>query len=252
MTGNQPHGEQQKIRGGVRSFVAVPLSAPVRTAILDATAALSARVPEVKWTRKAENLHVTLMFLGQVEPSLLARFGGALGSALGRHSRFAVSLRGVGAFPSLKNAQVVWVGVEDPSHRLAEVARAVVDVAAQLAVGDVEEQRNRPFRAHVTIGRTPRRLSNAHRVSSSNALRVCSSNALRVCSSNALRAYGAGDVTATLAPWAERVFGEVPVSEVHLYESITGGEASTYVLRGTAALEGATHGDRKERDQGIN
>ncbi len=236
MSGGQPHGKQQKIRGGVRSFVAVPLSAPVRTAILDATAGLSARVPEVKWTRKAENLHVTLMFLGQVEPSLLARFGGSLGGALGRHSRFAVSLRGVGAFPSVKNAQVVWVGVEDPSHRLAEVARAVVDVAAQLAVGDVEEQRNRPFRAHVTIGRTPRRFSNAHRVSSSNAL----------------RAYGAGDVTAALAPWAERVFGEVPVSEVHLYESITGGEASTYVLRGTAALEGATHGDRKERDQGIN
>jgi hypothetical protein len=59
-------------------------------------------------------------------------------------------------------------------------------------------------------------------------------------------------VTAALAPWAERTFGQVLVNEVHLYESITGGDASTYVLRGTAALEGATHGDRKERDQGIN
>ncbi len=152
--------------------MAVPLSASVRTAILETTADLAARLPEVKWTRKAENLHVTLMFLGQVEVERIARFDEALGGALGRHPSFTVRLRGVGAFPSLKNAQVIWVGVDDPSRQLGEVARAVVDVAEQLAVGDVEEQRRRPFRAHVTVGRTPRRSS-----------------------SNTLRAHGAGDVT---------------------------------------------------------
>jgi 2'-5' RNA ligase len=222
MSSGQADSQQQTVRSGIRSFVAVPLSAPVRSAILAAAEGLSARLPEVKWTRKADNLHVTLMFLGQVEPSLLARFGEALGGVLGPHPSFTVDVRGVGAFPSLKNAQVVWVGVEDPSRQLDEVARAVVDVAEQLAVGDVAEQRRRPFRAHVTIGRAPR------------------------------RSRGVGDVTAALAPWAERDFGQVLVNEVHLYESITGGDASTYVLRGTAALEGATHGDRKERDQGIN
>jgi 2'-5' RNA ligase len=232
MSSGQAHSQQQPIRrgirSGIRSFVAVPLSAPVRSAILAAAEGLSARLPEVKWTRKADNLHVTLMFLGQVEPSLLARFGEALSGALGRHPSFTVDVRGVGAFPSLKNAQVVWVGVDDPSRQLGEVARAVFDVAEQLAVGDVAEQRRRPFSAHVTIGRQRRRSS-----------------------SNALRAH-AGDATAALAPWAERAFGQVLVNEIHLYESITGGDASTYVLRGTAALEGATHGDRKERDQGIN
>jgi len=222
MSSGQAHSQQQTVRNGIRSFVAVPLSAPVRSAILATAEGLSARLPEMKWTRKADNLHVTLMFLGQVEASLLARFGEALGGALGPHPSFTVDVRGVGAFPSLKNAQVVWVGVDDPSRQLDVVARAVVDVAEQLAVGDVAEQRRRPFRAHVTIGRAPR------------------------------RSRGAGDVTAALAPWAERDFGQVLVNEVHLYESITGGDASTYVLRGTAALEGATHGDRKERDQGIN
>ncbi len=226
MSSGQAQSPQHKtgsgIRSGIRSFVAVPLSAPVRSAILDAAEGLAARLPDVKWTRKADNLHVTLMFLGQVEPARLSQFGAALGGALGQHPSFAVQLRGVGAFPSLQNAQVIWVGVEDPSRRLGEVARVVVDVAAQLAIGDVEEQRRRTFRGHVTIGRTPR------------------------------RSRGAGDVTAALAPWAERAFGEVRVSEIHLYESITGGDASTYVLRGTAALEGATHGDREERDQGIN
>jgi len=229
MSDGQAHSQQHTVRGGIRSFVAVPLSAPVRTEILGAAEGLSARLPELKWTRKVENLHVTLMFLGQVQAERLARFGAALAGALGGHPSFAVQLRGVGAFPSQKNAQVIWVGIDDPSRQLDEIARAVFDIAEQLAVGDLEEQRRRPFRAHVTIGRTPRRAA-----------------------SNALRARGAGDVTEALAPWADRAFGEVLVNEIHLYESITGGDASTYVLRGTAALEGATHGDRKERDQGIN
>ena len=58
----------------------------------------------MKWTRKADNLHVTLMFLGQVEPSRLAQFGEALGAALSQHPSFTVGVRGVRAFPSLKNA----------------------------------------------------------------------------------------------------------------------------------------------------
>jgi 2'-5' RNA ligase len=221
---NNPVRSVNQIRSGnkVRSFVAVPLPAALQVAVLGTAHSLAARLPDIKWSRKAENLHVTLTFLGQVDRELLARFTTALGSALGARPRFEIHLRGVGAFPSLRNAQVIWVGIDDPSRQLGEIARIVGEVADQLAVGESEERRRRPFSAHVTIGRTPR------------------------------RSHGAGDVTAALAPFADRAFGGVSVSEVHVYESITGGDASTYVLRGTAMLEGATHGDGKERDQGSN
>jgi 2'-5' RNA ligase len=225
-SGNKPRG------GTVRSFVAVPLPADSRTAILaavhesglDGAPGLAARLPDVRWSLRPENLHVTLKFLGQVDPALLARFGAALSEALAPVAGFDVSLRGFGAFPSPRDAQVVWVGVDDPAHRLAGVAGIVDDVAGRLAVVEDRSAPPRPFRAHVTVGRTPRRAR--HGV----------------------------DATEALAPvsMSDRDFGRVPISEIHLYESITGGDASTYVLRGKATLEGATHGDGKDRDQGRN
>jgi len=216
--------------GTVRSFVAVPLPAAARAAILatvlqpggDGAPGLAARLPDVRWTSKPENLHVTLKFLGQVAPALLVRFEAALSQALAPVAGFDVELRGFGAFPSPRDAQVVWVGVDDPAHHLAGVAGVIEEVAGRLAVGEAPAPAPRPFRAHVTVGRAPRRAR--HGV----------------------------DATAVLAPWSERAFGRVPVNEIHLYESITGGDASTYVLRGTATLEGATHGDGKDRDQGRN
>jgi RNA 2',3'-cyclic 3'-phosphodiesterase len=245
-------GTGEKARGGtVRSFVAVPLPADARAAILASVhgagpggaPGLSAGLPEIRWSRRPENLHVTLKFLGQVDPALLARFAAALAEALAPTAGFQVSLRGFGAFPSPRDAQVIWVGVDDPARQLAAVAGIVEQVAARLAVGQdhaktqsqpqaqTPPHKPRPFRAHVTVGRTPRRAR--HGV----------------------------DATAALTGWSERAFGPVTISEIHLYESITGGDASTYVLRGTAtlhgaretqAVKGATHGDGQDREQGRN
>jgi 2'-5' RNA ligase len=210
----------------IRTFVAVPLPADLQTAILGATSRLAVGLPDIKWSRKAENLHITLKFLGQVGDAPLARFGATLAAALGTRPSFEVALRGFGAFPSVRDAQVIWVGVEDPTRRLGDVARVVEEVADQIGLGEAdpkaERSDRRGFRAHVTVGRSPR------------------------------RARRGADAAAALAPWAQHPFGSVSVREIHLYESITGGDASTYVLRGKAMLEGATHGDGKEREQGTN
>ena len=217
----------------IRSFIAVPLPAEVRAAILaavhdgvvsDAASGLAARLPDLRWSRRADNLHVTLKFLGQVDPALLARFSQELAAALRGIPGFDIQLRGFGAFPSLRDAQVVWVGVDDPARRLEQVAAIVEEVAARapLRLGSDPALGRRPFRAHVTVGRAPRR--SRHGV----------------------------DATTALAPAADLPFGGASVSEVHVYESITGGDASTYILRGTATLEGATHGDRQDRYQGRN
>jgi 2'-5' RNA ligase len=231
------NGPGSPIRGSstLRSFVAVPLPAPVRAAILaavhdgksdrlpDAASGLAAQLPDIRWSRRAENLHVTLKFLGQVDPGKLARFAQELAAALRAIPGFDIRLRGFGAFPSPRDAQVIWVGVDDPAHRLGQVAAITEEVAARTAVAAGDPLLGkRPFRAHVTVGRLPRRTRRSV------------------------------DAAAALAPVAEQAFGRVTVSEVHVYESITGGEASTYVLRGTATLEGATHGDGKDRDQGRN
>jgi 2'-5' RNA ligase len=208
-----------------RSFIAVPLPTRVQAAIFEAAQSLAGRLPEVKWSRKVANLHVTLRFLGAIAEPLLARYAASLAEVAGALPAFRLGLRGFGAFPSVDEANVIWAGVDDRSGGLGRLAAAARQVAERLGDGapeasgrrpraPVRSRPSRPFHGHVTVGRTSGRASRR-----------------------------GIDARAALAPFAERGWGEVSVDEVHLYESILGGDGSTYVLRGTATLEGATDGD---------
>src|SRR5262249_53387415 len=134
---------------GIRSFVAVPLPDNVRTEIASAAGALGRELPDVRWSRKAENLHVTIKFLGQVAQEQLASLGSAPDRAGGALPLFAVDARGMGALPSERAANVIWVGLDASRRALAAVAAAVEEVAERFGVA----REQRPYRAHVTVGR---------------------------------------------------------------------------------------------------
>jgi 2'-5' RNA ligase len=185
----------------IRSFVAVALPGAVQTEIVEGARALG--LPDVKWTKKPENLHVTLKFLGPVEPKRLDELGVAMSGALAGVPRFELSLRGFGAFPTARNAKIVYAGVAGGRDRLAAVASVVEDVTERLGFA----REARVFTGHVTVGRCEKR----------NGV----------------------DARVALEPWADRALGTVAVDEVHVYESrlaTMAGQGSTYVLRSRAAL----------------
>src|SRR5262245_11394974 len=109
----------------VRSFVAVPLPGPLQERVLAAARELGRELPDVAWSRKVENLHVTIKFLGQVAEERLAALAEALSEELAGLPRFEIEVRGLGAFPSAREAKMVWVGIHDASHGMATVAAAV-------------------------------------------------------------------------------------------------------------------------------
>lgn len=183
----------------IRSFVAVPLPQSVRANVFAAADELARALPSVKWSRKIENLHVTIKFLGPVEEAKLAAFGAALAESLGALPRFGLEVRGMGAFPSARKANVLWAGVGEDGGRLGAVAGVVEETAARLGIG---ERENRPFRGHVTVGRSKQGV----------------------------------DAQSALAPFETRAFGAAPVDEALVFESRLGGDGSTYVLRHRAAL----------------
>ena len=183
----------------VRSFVAVPLPEKIQADIFAAAQELARRLPDVKWSRKVENLHITVKFLGQIDETKLAALAEDLARAVAPLPRFQLTLRGMGAFPSPRKANVVWAGVEDISRGLSAVADAVEGVGERF--GFPREQR--AFTGHVTVGRSK----------------------------------GRGiDARTALDAFAGRAFGAATVEEVHVYESRLGGDGSTYVLRSRAAL----------------
>ena len=77
MNGDSPESS------GIRSFVAVDLDAPVRQAVNDLQGELRRINADVRWVRP-EGLHVTLKFLGSVDPARLERVHAALAADLTR------------------------------------------------------------------------------------------------------------------------------------------------------------------------
>jgi 2'-5' RNA ligase len=136
----------------VRLFVAVNLPAELRTSIHDDTAALRAAAPGVSWTR-AENLHLTLKFLGDVDEHGVARLREALLPVAARHDPFSLRLAGLGAFPNFGRPRVVWIGVTR-THQLSSLWEDVEQACALLGF----ERDGRGFTGHVTLGRVRRPL----------------------------------------------------------------------------------------------
>jgi 2'-5' RNA ligase len=100
----------------------------------------------VAWV-PAANLHITLAFLGSVADELLEGIAGAVKRVAPRHQPLEARARGFGAFPSPERPSVLWIGAE--AEGLAALQR---DVAAQMVeLGFAKEER--PFHAHVTVGR---------------------------------------------------------------------------------------------------
>lgn len=94
-----------------------------------------------------ENVHVTLRFLGEVEPVVVERIVKVLDGV--SFVPFDVELRGVGVFPSLRRINVVWVGIV----RGVEELKKIFGLLEEGVVGLGLKQDRRGFSPHVTIAR---------------------------------------------------------------------------------------------------
>lgn len=132
----------------MRLFVAIPLPADVRQSL----ALLCAGVPGARWT-SAENLHLTLCFIGEVDGGRYHDVAGALGAVattLGADGTAGPTLQlaTVGQFGDRRRARVLWAGVR-PNAALARL-QARIEGAVRQAGLAVER---RKFHAHVTLAR---------------------------------------------------------------------------------------------------
>ncbi len=131
----------------MRLFVAVNLPDAERQALAEALSGLSRGTLPVRWTAR-DGLHITLKFLGDVDDALAVPLGAALAPALAGVKPFDLSLGGFGAFPSLEQPRVLWVGVE--RHPALELLANDVE-RALAGFGFAPELR--PFQPHITVGR---------------------------------------------------------------------------------------------------
>ncbi len=132
----------------IRGFIAVPLPAEVKERLSGAQRRLKPAAPDVKWV-EPESFHITLKFLGSVSPERLQETWREVVAGLRGAQSFTLRLVGVGAFPNAGRARVVWAGITEGAEELAQLAARTERVCAECGF----EAENRPFRAHVTLGR---------------------------------------------------------------------------------------------------
>ena len=130
----------------MRLFVAIQIPADIRAAFASFLKELAAIAPRVKWVR-AENLHVTLKFLGNTDPAKLAPLQKIL-STLHSPTPVALDFHGLGFFPSEKRPRVFWAGMES-SPNLKFLAQDVDRAVHQLRF----PLEDRPFAPHLTLAR---------------------------------------------------------------------------------------------------
>jgi 2'-5' RNA ligase len=103
----------------------------------------------VKWVETA-NLHLTLLFLGEVEDRELAAICRATTAVAGKIDRFTLTLEGVGSFPNMRRPRVLWVGVGDGKEAVLALHAALENELLELGCYRREA---RPFTPHLTLGR---------------------------------------------------------------------------------------------------
>ena len=125
-----------------RLFVGIGLPAGCKTALLS----LDPDLARLRWLT-AEQLHLTLSFIGDVEATAEDRLHEALGEV--RVAPFFLPLYGVGVFNVRGRPSVVWAGVGKGHPHLFALHRRIQDAVLHAGL----EPDLKPFHPHITIAR---------------------------------------------------------------------------------------------------
>jgi 2'-5' RNA ligase len=140
----------------IRTFIAVELDEELQTNLRRLQERIRGQVAprSVRWVRP-EGIYLTLKFLGDTPLSKLDEIKAALARAATGVGSFTFTVEGLGCFPSIRRPRVVWVGLQEPSGRLARLRDAVEAHVAPLGF----PMERRRFSPHLTLGRVLRRAS---------------------------------------------------------------------------------------------
>jgi 2'-5' RNA ligase len=187
----------------LRTFIAVELAKPIRDRVIALQEKLAGTGTEVKWV-EPENLHVTLLFLGEVEDREVPDVCRLTADCVRKHAPFTMTVEAVGCFPNPRRPRILWVGVGQGADELCAIHDELE--ASFDSMGVRREERR--FTPHITLGR----------VKSDRPL---------------------DDLSAVLTKQAAWKAGESPVREIHVMSSRLGSHGPKYTVLSRAPLNAA-------------
>ena len=132
---------------GIRAFIALPTSIQAQQTIAGIQATLKATKTDVKWESQ-DKFHITLVFLGTIDPARLELLSTALASSVQQFPAFRISYATLGAFPNIHAPRVVWIGFP-PNQMVLDLQAAIGQTCTKFGF----PKEDRAFHPHITLGR---------------------------------------------------------------------------------------------------
>jgi 2'-5' RNA ligase len=133
----------------VRTFIAVDQGKEIRQRLVALQQNFQRLGADLKWV-EAQNIHVTLLFLGEIDDRELPALCKAVAEVAAQQSAFTMSVEGVGCFPNARRPRVVWAGVGEGKQELVRLHDALEGPLLELGCYRREE---REYTPHLTLGR---------------------------------------------------------------------------------------------------
>ncbi|MFL5331460.1 MAG: RNA 2',3'-cyclic phosphodiesterase [Gemmataceae bacterium] len=187
----------------LRTFISVDVERFTRDRLEGLQSQLAATTSGVRWT-EPDNLHITLLFLGEVDVRESPRICKAVEEAVKPLAPFEFDVAGLGAFPTTRRPRILIAKIDQGADSLKAVHDAIEP--AVLELGGYRRE-DRPFTPHVTLGRVSKDSD--------------------------------GDAIAgALAKFAAWTGGQTRVKEVHVMTSQLHPDGPEYTLLSRAKLQG--------------
>lgn len=134
----------------VRAFIAIDLSPSIRSSIQHFQAQLQSHLHDapVRWV-PVGNIHLTLKFLGDIQPEQADPILRMLAEVATPTPVFDIKIRGFGFFPNDKRPRVLWIGVNQSGSQLTRLQEEIEQALLALNF----EKEHRRFHPHLTLGR---------------------------------------------------------------------------------------------------
>lgn len=133
----------------IRTFIAVDIGETVCARCEAMQETLGRSGADVKWVER-ENLHLTLLFLGEVDEREIHDVCRAVKDTCAGIARFHAAIQGVGCFPNPRRPKVIWAGVGEGKEEMVALHDSLEAPLLELGCYRREERKYTP---HLTLGR---------------------------------------------------------------------------------------------------
>lgn len=137
-------------RAMLRVFFAAEPPEALRRELAGLTDQLKGLLTGFRWSENS-GYHLTLRFLGDVPETRTEEIAAVMTEVAGRFPPLTLWATSWGAFPSLRQPRVLWLGIGGDDESLPALQRLVGEL---VAVFPLEGELEQPFRPHVTVARS--------------------------------------------------------------------------------------------------